>query len=103
MWNCQLNKSLHETIYQPLLCHMNVVQNFIYRFDHWLEMNIENADLLQDLYPNTILEYRHDCKDGKLPEHGLGCIVNFPLKPKPHEVVIKDPWVAKYWLAENVG
>ena len=103
MWNCQLNKSLHETIYQPLLYHMNIVQNFIYRFDHWLEMNIENADLLQDLYPNTILEYRHDCKDGKLPEHGLGCIVNFPLKPKPHEVVIKDPWVAKYWLAENVG
>jgi tetratricopeptide (TPR) repeat protein len=102
MWHCKLNHSLHQTIYKPLLNYMNVVQHFIYRFDHWLEMNIENADLLQTLYPNTILEYLHDCKDGKLPENGLGCIVNFPLKPKPHEVVMKDSWVAKHWLAGSI-
>ena len=92
-------ESFHEIIYKPLLLHMASVHKFIYRFDHWLEMVIDKADLLQDLYPHAILEYRHDCKNGHLPQNGLGCIVNFPLKPKPHEVVDSDSWVAKHWVA----
>ena len=99
MWRTSMCDNFHEIIYKPLLLHMVSVHKFIYRFDHWLEMVIDKADLLQDLYPHAILEYRHDCKNGYLPQNGLGCIVNFPLKPKPHEVVDSDSWVAKHWVA----
>ena len=99
MWRTSMSKDFHEIIYKPLLLHMTSVHKFIYRFDHWLEMVLDEADLLQDLYPHAILEYRHDCKNGHLPRNGLGCIVNFPLKPKPHEVVDSDSWVAEHWVA----
>jgi len=65
------------------------------RFDHYLEMLVHNAIILQDEVPGRILDYTTHCQQESLPE---GCsIVAFPRSPKPHEIEEKYEWVREFW------
>ena len=65
------------------------------RWDHWLEMVVPNARILQEDLPTLFVDYRKDCvPDG--PPAGAA-VVCFPRSPKPHEVVDSVPWVKRHW------
>ena len=66
------------------------------RFDHYLEMHVQNADILQETCPDQILDYTTFCMHDELPENCR--VVAFPRTPKPHEITDKWPWVNKYWI-----
>lgn len=74
------------------------VRHFVHRLDHWLEMNVRGADILQNLYPGQIIEYKHDVVGNNhvLPENAR--VVNFPLHPKPHHIS-SEPWVQTHWIS----
>lgn len=65
------------------------------RFDHYLEMLVWNADIVQDLCKDQVLDYTMHCQQEKLPENCK--IVAFPRMPKPHEIVGKFKWVEQHW------
>ena len=80
-------------IYTRLKRYYKYVLKYICRFDHWLEMNICNADLVQTLYPSQFLDYTTYCKD-VIP---AGCrMVCFPREPKPH--YCEAPWIHELWV-----
>jgi len=59
----------------------------------YLEMMMLNADLVQDIWPNQVREYKGECTAG-VPS-GTS-IVTFPLIPKPHQY--PSPWIAELWV-----
>ena len=75
-----------------------IVGRTVHRFDHWLEMNLSRVPRLQALYPNLFVEYANDCSGGRSLPPGAA-VVNFPLRPKPHEV--KDPWISMHWVVDE--
>jgi len=103
-------------------CLTPSVLRFVHRFDHWLEMMVEDADRWQSLLPGKILDYTTVFRDGvclgcetddnsfavgstseekevlNMDDPPAGCaIVTFPRSPKPHEVVELHDWVLKHW------
>lgn len=65
------------------------------RWDHWVEMVVPRADLLQDAFPDVFVDYRTHCRDRGSPPNGAA-VVCFPRYPKPHEA--KDvPWIERHW------
>jgi hypothetical protein len=80
-------------VYQALKDNFEYIKKFIVRFDFWLEMNIKNADLLQDLFPGEISDYLQECKEA-VPKNTR--IVCFPRKPKPDEY--PSEWVKDLWV-----
>lgn len=67
----------------------------IIRFDHYLEFLVKNAEFIQDVFLNKVLDYNNYCKDKEiLPEDGA--IIAFPRSPKPHEC--KESWIALNWV-----
>lgn len=38
----------------------------VHRFDHWLEMNVHSAVLLQDEFPGAFVDFVGDCGAGTL-------------------------------------
>jgi len=70
------------------------VNSFVHRMDHWLEIMVENADFLQNIFPGQILEYRRDVTNNEVPPNGR--IVNFPLHPKPNHLINKQ-WIKQNW------
>lgn len=71
---------------------------FLMRFDHYLEMLVWNADIVQNLCPDLVLDYMNHCRKDELPD--TCAIVAFPRNPKPHEITGKWKWVDKYWVYE---
>ena len=64
------------------------------RWDHWVEMLVPSAHLLQEAFPGLFADYRKDCKSG--PPAGAA-VVCFPRFPKPHEV--EDcAWIQEHWV-----
>ena len=45
------NGSAFANIFNELKSNFENISKFIVRFDYWLEMMINNADFLQELYP----------------------------------------------------
>eukprot|EP00939_MAST-03C_sp_MAST-3C-sp1_P000789 g789.t1 len=83
-------------IYERLVRYKaDSVGKFVHRFDHWLEMNLAHVPRLQGLYPGMFVEYANDCKDGNAPP-ASSSVVNFPLQPKPHNVLSCE-WVREAW------
>ena len=64
------------------------------RWDHWVEMNVPNADLLQSLHPGLFVDFRTHCKATGAPPSGSACVC-FPRYPKPHEA--KAKWIEQHW------
>ncbi|CAJ1388214.1 unnamed protein product [Effrenium voratum] len=96
------------------------VLRFVHRFDHWLEMMVDGADLWQKLLPGKVVDYTAAFRGGvciggdddgafapgledgaskvSASEPPAGCaIVTFPRSPKPHEVVELHGWVQRHW------
>lgn len=65
------------------------------RFDHYLEMCVQNADIIQELCPDEVLDYNSHCQQDILPKNCR--VVAFPRNPKPHEIKNKWDWVQIYW------
>ncbi len=72
---------------------MNCVSDMI-----WLDQNIPVGEtvILQDEFPNQILSYKVDIRDGHTPTDDAR-IVYFHGDPKPHQLRDDDPWRAA-WL-----
>ncbi|CAK9019712.1 UDP-N-acetylglucosamine--peptide N-acetylglucosaminyltransferase 110 kDa subunit [Durusdinium trenchii] len=74
------------------------VKRVVPRLDFWLEMTVPGADVLQELFPGQLIDYKTHVRDegnGKLPEGAR--VVNFPLRPKPHQCTSQD-WIQQHWL-----
>lgn len=52
-----------KPVYLALKENFDSVNKFIVRFDFWLEMTIENADYLQQLYPRKVIDFLADAKE----------------------------------------
>lgn len=83
------------TPYSSCVGCFSQVHTAIHRFDHWLECLLRGADLLQDLYPKVFIEYSAHCKGRDTIPKGAS-VINFPLKPKPHECF--EPFIKQYWV-----
>eukprot|EP00966_Prymnesium_polylepis_P295554 6825520-Prymnesium_polylepis.1 len=64
------------------------------RWDHWVEMVVPAAHLLQVLHPGLLVDFRTDCAAAGTPPTGAA-LVAFPRYPKPHEV--EAAWIAEHW------
>ena len=64
------------------------------RWDHWVEMVVPRAELLQDSYPGLFVDFRTHCKGEAGPPDGAACVC-FPRFPKPHEV--EESWIDAHW------
>jgi hypothetical protein len=84
-------------LYDSLEAYKTHVFKFIYKLDHWLEMMVENADLLDQLYPGQILEFATSCTE-RVPDNCR--VVCFPLQPKPHEFT--SPWIRELWTDTEI-
>lgn len=68
------------------------VARAVYKFDHWLEMLVEDATIVQD-ETGAVVEYASMAEERPPPGASVVC---FPLTPKPHEVhtaFIREHWV----------
>jgi hypothetical protein len=90
IWNADIVGSF---IYDTLVTYRKHVFKFIYKLDHWLEMVVCNAGLLQQMYPGQICEFKQSCTQ-QVPENCR--IVCFPLQPKPHD--LPALWVKERWI-----
>ena len=83
-------------IHSQLLPHFNLIsRRVIYKFDHWLEMVVSGADVLQQLMPGVVVEYKQSCVDGVAEGASF---VTFPLQPKPHNC--ESEWVKRLWTLD---
>ena len=55
------------------------------------------VDVLQDLYPGQLVEYKHAVLRGSGAVPPGAALVNFPLEPKPHEVA-EEAWMKEHWV-----
>ena len=67
------------------------------RWDHWVEMIIPEAHIIQDIFPGVVVDYRKHCTSAGPPP--TAAIVCFPRFPKPHQV--EDAWVVKNWRTSS--
>jgi tetratricopeptide (TPR) repeat protein len=91
MWDATSSK--YTSICEVLKSNYSLIHRFVHRFDHWLEMMVNDADLVQLLYPDQIRDFTNACTVS-VPHDAR--IVVFPLKPKPHEVE-STGWVKEIW------
>ncbi|CAG9328941.1 unnamed protein product [Blepharisma stoltei] len=87
-WHSSFGKEIYTTLRQ----NYKYMLKFICRFDHWTEMMVKDADLVQEVFPGQFLDYLTYCKES-VPE---GCrMVCFPRDPKPHDY--KSEWIRELW------
>ncbi len=70
-----------------------MINKFIVRFDFWLEMTINKADFIQQLYPGKVIDFLADAST-TLPKDSA--VVCFARKPKPEDYPAE--WVKEYWV-----
>lgn len=71
---------LLKPVYEALRSNFDVINKFIVRFDFWLEMTINNADFIQQIYPGKVIDFLADAQTS-LPKDSA--VVCFARKPKP--------------------
>ena len=59
----------------------------------YLEMMVLHADLMQEVWPGLVREYKSECTEMVPPGTA---IVTFPLVPKPHAYPSK--WIEELWV-----
>ena len=73
----------------------DTVAKCVYKFDHWLEMLVDDAAIVQNIPPGAVVEYKRDVRQNdEVPPPGAS-VVCFPLEPKPHDV--HTPWIDAHW------
>ena len=81
-----------DAIYARLRADFEFITAHIYKFDHWLEMVVADAHLLDAAFPGQIAEWKAHARE----PHANARIVTFPLAPKPHEVA-DEPMLVEHW------
>lgn len=71
----------------------SVLTKTVARFDFWTEMVVNNADIIDRVWPGKVVDYLGACKNG-LPKDAA--VVVFPRNPKPHDC--QDEWVKQHWV-----
>ena len=86
--------------------HKAAICEYCVSDQEYLEMMLPHADLIQDVYPGKVREYKSECV-ASVPAGSA--IVTFPLFPKPHDIVAaiekKKPdcfYTASTWVQEWV-
>ena len=93
------SKERTRHLYDILNRYYSHVMKFLMRFDHYLEMLVWNAELVQQVVPGHLIDYSQHFRVNKGTELPPDCrIVAFPRNPKPHE--IEDSWAAEHWVYE---
>ena len=93
VWTAPALSEIYDLVAEPGA--YAALSSCVYKFDHWLEMLLDDGAHLQDLAPGLVAEYARDVlANGGAPPPGAS-IVCFPLEPKPHDVA--TPWVAAHW------
>ncbi|KAH8049156.1 hypothetical protein JL721_11756 [Aureococcus anophagefferens] len=93
VWTAPALSEIYDLVAEPGA--YAALSSCVYKFDHWLEMLLDDGVPLQDLAPGLVAEYARDVlANGGAPPPGAS-IVCFPLEPKPHDVA--TPWVAAHW------
>lgn len=77
-----------EHLYETLSTYYQVLVKFLMRFDHYLEMLVWDAGLVQELCPGELLDYCTHFQNNKdLTDVPSTCsVIAFPRSPKPHEI-----------------
>ncbi|RLN51919.1 hypothetical protein BBJ28_00002209 [Nothophytophthora sp. Chile5] len=78
-----------------LQAHFAAVSNYIYKFDHWLEMALPDVRFLEDAFSGQVVEYRALDEHATAPPANAR-VVCFPLLPKPHDA--EAQWIAQHWV-----
>ena len=90
------HKERTRHLYDVLQRYYEHIMKYLMRFDHYLEMLVRNAELVQEIVPGQLIDYSQHFRVNKATELPPDCrIVAFPRNPKPHE--IDDAWVAEHW------
>jgi tetratricopeptide (TPR) repeat protein len=82
-------------IYEVLAEHYQHIRKFIYKFDHWLELLVQGADILQEAFPGQFVEFKQ-YEESSVAQQQQARLVTFPLHPKPHES--DSQWVKEWWV-----
>lgn len=69
------------------------VPRCLMRWDHWVEMVVPRAHLIQRAFPGLVADFCTDCAGGEPPAGAA--IVCFPRSPKPHQAQVE--WVHRHW------
>ena len=78
-------------LYNILDRYYDYIMKYLMRFDHYLEMLVWNAQIVQEIAPGQLIDYSQHFEQNKNTELSADCrIVAFPRNPKPHE--IDDEW-----------
>ncbi|CAM9098666.1 unnamed protein product [Scytosiphon promiscuus] len=91
-----------RVVYGLLREAYSVVTACVHKLDHWLEMTVPGAAILQEVFPGQIVEYASfEAGAGKdrrtlPPEARVLC---FPLEPKPHQV--EQAWIKQIWMGHQ--
>lgn len=84
-------------LYETLAKYYEHLLRFLMRFDHYLEMLVWNATIVQEYLPGQVVDYSNHFLQGGHQNVPEGCrVVAFPRNPKPHE--IQDEWAKKFWV-----
>lgn len=87
-------RSDHYTrIYSDFIGNQQEILNLMDRFDHWLQLLLPQADLIQREFPGLCRDFNSGCKSA-LPEQ-CGVVI-FPQSPKPLDY--PADWVYDHWV-----
>ena len=103
---CGINSSIilwfqnqYGDIYQFLLQNYSLITQYIYKFDHYLEMMLLNSSYqtfvcyIQE-FNNSIIDYASLTEINNENKYSIIC---FPLSPKPHEICETNLMIKQNW------
>lgn len=94
------NADLCGHLYEILSDYYPYIMQYLMRFDHYLEMLVQNAQIVQKMVPGQLIDYSYCFREHKMKDLPPDCrIVAFPRNPKPHE--IPDEWAKKHWVYQG--
>lgn len=67
----------------------------------WMELKVENADRLQDVFPGKFVSYKVDCAEKDCVPDGAA-VVSFHGEPKNADF-LPNHWVSRIWRGEQVA
>ena len=86
-----------QHLFQVLDRYYDYLLKYLMRFDHYLEMLVHDAQIIQQLVPGQLIDYSQHFIQNKQKDLPANCrIVAFPRNPKPHE--ISDEWAKHHWI-----
>jgi hypothetical protein len=80
-------------IYNTLAAYYDHLLRYLMRFDHFLEMLVWDASIIQKSLPGQVIDYMQTFVKEKQTSVPSDCrVIAFPRQPKPHEIT--DEWAS---------